>query len=172
MGGSGFPLHHVLSDNVDEFTCKICSEFCEQPVVTLCKNKHIFCLACLDEWFRNGAKCPTCQEQMAYGTDARYETLKEHSPVLSRVYEKVRVRCPMDDACDWIGSCSEITRHMTSTDAHKKKKTTRKTTTTTTTRRTKIPHQTITRTRSIRTPRSKTTRTRKSGRRRCQKYDT
>ena len=47
MGGSGFPLHHVLSDNVDEFTCKICSEFCEQPVVTLCKNKHIFCLACL-----------------------------------------------------------------------------------------------------------------------------
>ena len=124
MGGSGFPLDHVLSDNVDEFTCKICSEFCEQPVVTLCENKHIFCLACLDEWFRNGdnAKCPTCQEQMKYGTDARYETLKEHSPVLSRVYEKVRVRCPMDDACDWIGSCSEITRHMTSTDAHKKKR--------------------------------------------------
>ena len=83
MGGSGFPLHHVLSDNVDEFTCKICSEFCEQPVVTLCKNKHIFCLACLDEWFRNDAKCPTCQEHTAYGTDARYETLKEHSPVLS-----------------------------------------------------------------------------------------
>jgi len=138
MGGSGFPLDRVLSDNVDEFTCKICSEFCEQPVVTLCENKHIFCLACLDEWFRNEKKCPTCQEQMKYGTDARYETLKEHSPVLSRVYEKVRVRCPMDDACDWIGSCSEITKHMTSTDAHKKKTTTTsktsKTTTKTTTR--------------------------------------
>ena len=138
MGGSGFPLHHVLSDNVSEFTCKICSEFCEQPVVTLCENKHIFCLACLDEWFRNGdAKCPTCQEQMSYGTDARYESLKEHSPVLSRVYEKVCVRCPMDDACDWIGSCSEITRHMTSTDAHKKKTTSKTSKTTTTTKTTR-----------------------------------
>ena len=122
MVGGGFPLRNVLSDNVDEFTCKICSDFCESPVVTLCDNKHIFCKSCLDEWFQSSMTlaCPTCQQRVAYGTDARYENLKEHSPVLSRVYEKVRVRCPME-ACDWIGSCSEITSHLTSTDAHKKK---------------------------------------------------
>jgi len=122
MVGGGFPLQNVLSDNIDEFTCKICSDFSETPVVTLCDNKHIFCKSCLEGWFQSSMTlaCPTCQQRVAYGTDARYESLKEHSPVLSRVYEKVRVRCPME-ACDWIGSCSEITSHLTSTDAHKKK---------------------------------------------------
>ena len=50
-GSSGFPLSRVLSDNVDEFTCKICADFAESPVVTLCANKHVFCKACLEEWF-------------------------------------------------------------------------------------------------------------------------
>ena len=117
--GGGFPLSRVLSDNVDEFTCKICADFAESPVVTLCANKHVFCKACLEEWFLSSKAlaCPSCQEKAAYGTDARFESLKEHSPVLSRMYEKVRVRCPMD-GCGWIGSISEITLHLTSTDSH------------------------------------------------------
>ena len=103
-GSSGFPLSRVLSDNVDEFTCKICADFAESPVVTLCANKHVFCKACLEEWFlsSNALSCPSCQEKAPYGTDARFESLKEHSPVLSRVYEKVRVRCPME-GCDGSG---------------------------------------------------------------------
>ena len=118
-GSSGFPLSRVLSDNVDEFTCKICADFAESPVVTLCANKHVFCKACLEEWFLSSNKlaCPSCQEKAPYGTDARFESLKEHSPVLSRVYEKVRVRCPME-GCRWVGSISEITLHLTSADSH------------------------------------------------------
>ena len=118
-GSSGFPLSRVLSDNVDEFTCKICADFAESPVVTLCANKHVFCKACLEEWFlsSNALSCPSCQEKAPYGTDARFESLKEHSPVLSRVYEKVRVRCPME-GCRWVGSISEVTLHLTSADSH------------------------------------------------------
>ena len=49
-------MSRVLSDNVDEFTCKICADFAESPVVTLCANKHVFCKACLEEWFLSSNK--------------------------------------------------------------------------------------------------------------------
>ena len=48
----------------------------------VCKNKHIFCLACLDEWFRNDAKMSTfAKKKRRMEPTPDLKTLKEHSPV-------------------------------------------------------------------------------------------
>jgi tetratricopeptide (TPR) repeat protein len=122
----GFVAQKVISDNVSEFICKICSDLSEHPVVAQCKNEHVFCAFCLEQWFQHGGKqtCPTCNQSCAncQGVD-----LDKHSKIAARIYENIRVRCPLDDdnnnKCAWIGSVSEVAKHLTSVDAHHKTET-------------------------------------------------
>jgi E3 ubiquitin-protein ligase RNF5 len=55
------PACSSSNDSSDAFTCNICLEAAQEPVVTLCG--HLYCWPCLYKWLRGHAqspKCPVC----------------------------------------------------------------------------------------------------------------
>jgi len=96
-----------------EYTCAICQNLVDAPLLTACQ--HVFCTSCLQDWFENKPSCPTCSTEL----DPRHGAgqLKLASPFAYRVLGRLRVRCSMP-ACNWVGEYSEISAHLTSSDAH------------------------------------------------------
>ena len=96
-----------------EFTCSICFNLVDAPLLTQCQ--HVFCLACLQDWFETKPACPTCSSEL----DPRHGAgeLKLASPLAWRVLGRLRVRCSLP-GCTWVGEYSEVTQHMMCSDSH------------------------------------------------------
>ena len=46
----------------DELKCIICTQPFQSPVTITCK--HLFCLSCIDTWFKQNASCPICRHPL------------------------------------------------------------------------------------------------------------
>lgn len=46
--------------NEDKWTCPICFDKLQSPVVTQCG--HVFCYDCIDHWLLRSNKCPMCNK--------------------------------------------------------------------------------------------------------------
>jgi len=114
----GFSLDDVCDGQEGhsaEFTCAICFNLVDAPLLTRCQ--HVFCLSCLQDWMNAKPTCPTCSTEL----DPRHGAgeLKLASPLAYRVLGRLRVRCPLHkQGCQWVGDYSELTAHMTSSEAH------------------------------------------------------
>ena len=96
-----------------EFTCAVCFGLVEGPLLTRCQ--HVFCTACLQDWFETKPSCPTCTTEL----DPRHGAGELHlaSPLAARVLGKIRVQCSLP-GCPWKGEYSELTAHLTSPESH------------------------------------------------------
>ena len=115
----------VQVNHLAEYTCAICCSLVDAPLLTTCH--HVFCTACLQDWFdqtkkeaRTAAKCPTCSQAL----DPRHGAgeLRLASPLAWRVLGRLRMKCPLlgplGTPCGWRGEYSELTTHMTAADSH------------------------------------------------------
>ena len=130
----GFLLGNVLSDegHTSEFSCAICLQLCElHGSVVTTKCSHVFCKQCLQKWLARKATCPLCNTPLPYadaadgtapGAHGRGDVvgLRAANPLAWRILAKVRVRCPLHGStrCGWQGLYSEVTAHLTNSDAH------------------------------------------------------
>ena len=61
----GFSTDLILpgqEGHYSEFTCSICFNLVEGPLLTTCQ--HIFCTACLQDWFETKPSCPSCTQEL------------------------------------------------------------------------------------------------------------
>ena len=112
----GYSLDHVEAgqeNHAAEYTCAVCCALVEAPLLTTCH--HIFCTACLQDWFNTKPSCPTCSREL----DPRHGAgdLRLASPLAWRVLGRLRVHCPVS-GCGWLGEYSELTDHLTSSSTH------------------------------------------------------
>ena len=124
----GYACEYVDSGQVNhlaEFTCAICCNLVDAPLLTTCH--HVFCTACLQDWFdqskkeaRSAARCPTCSEALDPRNGAG--ELRLASPLAWRVLGRLRMKCPLlgplGAPCGWRGEYSELTAHMTAAGSH------------------------------------------------------
>jgi len=124
----GYSCEYVDSGQVNhlaEYTCAICCNLVDAPLLTTCH--HVFCTACLQDWFdqskkeaRSAAKCPTCSQALDPRNGAG--ELRLASPLAWRVLGRLRMKCPLlgplGTPCGWRGEYSELTTHMTSAGSH------------------------------------------------------
>lgn len=54
---------------------------------------HVFCEACLAEWFRRAQRCPMCNRDLSSG--ACVAPLRAANPLAHRILLRIRVRCPL-----------------------------------------------------------------------------
>ena len=96
-----------------EFTCAVCFQLVDAPLLTTCQ--HVFCMACLQDWFGTKPSCPTCSREL----DPRHGAgeLRLASPLAWRVLGRLRVRCSLP-GCQWTGEYSEVGSHLTSSESH------------------------------------------------------
>ena len=113
MGFSDTQIVDGQEQHAAEFTCTVCLNLVDAPLLTTCA--HVFCTACLQDWFDTKPSCPTCSVEL----DPRHGAgrLQIASPLAWRVLGRLRMRCTVT-GCGWVGEYSELTAHMTSDSAH------------------------------------------------------
>eukprot|EP00041_Stephanoeca_diplocostata_P003292 m.33255 g.33255 ORF g.33255 m.33255 type:complete len:557 (-) comp14219_c0_seq2:1183-2853(-) len=125
----GFPPELLLSseEHSCEFICAICVQLVDYESASMLKCSHVFCSACLDEWFNGPSasrSCPMCnahvlQASLIPNSDPFAAPLRQCNPLAHRVLSRIRVRCPLyKQDCSWEGDYSEVHGHLTSTTAH------------------------------------------------------
>mmetsp|Transcript_24227 Transcript_24227/g.72321 ORF Transcript_24227/g.72321 Transcript_24227/m.72321 type:complete len:626 (+) Transcript_24227:66-1943(+) len=126
----GFDTCLVLSpkEHTSEFICPICVNLIDYESATILACSHVFCKACVSEWFdgpTNARACPVCKASVfgdgstAAASRAFGEPLRTANPLAFRVLGHVRVRCPLwEQGCKWEGDFSEVNGHLTSSSAH------------------------------------------------------
>lgn len=125
----GFPPELLLSpeEHSSEFLCAICVQLVDYESASILKCSHVFCGACLDEWFNGPSasrSCPMCkanvvQASVGLSGEPLAAPLRQSNPLAHRILSRVRVRCPLyEQDCSWQGDYSEVHGHLTSTTAH------------------------------------------------------
>ena len=112
----GFSTDLILpgqEGHYSEFTCSICFNLVEGPLLTTCQ--HIFCTACLQDWFETKPSCPSCTQELDPRNGAG--ELRLASPLAHRVLGRIRVKCSLP-GCPWVGEYSDVTAHLTSSESH------------------------------------------------------
>ena len=68
---------------MDNFCCKICSKFLDDPVQCQ-NNEHYFCRKCLTKHLENSETCPLCMDQLTL------ETLRPPSRIVLEIVSQVK----------------------------------------------------------------------------------
>eukprot|EP00741_Cyanophora_paradoxa_P022382 tig00021462_g21608.t1 len=88
--------------------CQICLDILNDPVDANCEEQHVFCRACLDEWFDarpDGAACPTCNEALQRDRVRPAKSIR-------RLVLNLKASCPNRDAgCKWVEALSGRADH-------------------------------------------------------------
>eukprot|EP00629_Pelagomonadales_sp_RCC1024_P013218 CAMPEP_0119264908 /NCGR_PEP_ID=MMETSP1329-20130426/3860_1 /TAXON_ID=114041 /ORGANISM="Genus nov. species nov., Strain RCC1024" /LENGTH=194 /DNA_ID=CAMNT_0007264701 /DNA_START=242 /DNA_END=823 /DNA_ORIENTATION=+ len=117
----GISPENILSEpgHWSDFTCAVCQEVAEQPVILECT--HVFCEFCLGEYVarcldaRQPSSCPTCRAAPC----ERAEALVKANPLAGRIYNRVQCRCPLaKQGCAWTGDVANLQDHLTNSEEH------------------------------------------------------
>eukprot|EP00037_Helgoeca_nana_P003067 m.37854 g.37854 ORF g.37854 m.37854 type:complete len:625 (-) comp13232_c0_seq2:147-2021(-) len=128
----GFDTALVLSgtEHVSEFICPICVQLIDYESATILQCSHVFCGACVSEWFdgpSNSRLCPVCKANVfgeqhssaAISGRSLGAPLRTANPLAFRIMNQIRVKCPLNEqGCRWEGDYSEVNSHLTSSSAH------------------------------------------------------
>ena len=95
---------YILKEKLDEVECIICLSLADNAHQTSCCGSTI-CLGCANTWKKQNNSCPQCRK-------ALLEIVVD--PRTQRRITGATVYCPNYHlVCDWVGSFSRITEHLT-----------------------------------------------------------
>eukprot|EP01084_Bolivina_argentea_P103718 185746_1 len=114
---SGYQIELFLnSKDAERYLCAICQCVFQQPYNIGCDSEHVFCKACLDNYFipTNSIKsCPTCRAQGLSKTGTK------PSKFVERLVNSLSVKCIFEieenkhqHECLWNGELSDLNSHI------------------------------------------------------------
>ena len=93
-------------EELDEFTCSICHDIFEEPVVTQCCRQS-YCTVCIHQWLEDNNTCPN---------DRKSLTVDQLSPAprfMTNLLNKLNIKCVnYGNGCQSIVRFEEMANHM------------------------------------------------------------
>ena len=107
-----FPIKNIYlpelfldQEYLDKFTCGICENVCENPVIQKCGCEQLYCRKCLLFYYDNNNKeCPECKQLSK-------EPIKVTSAEVSIGTKKMKC-INYNAGCTWRGKCKEYKDHI------------------------------------------------------------
>ena len=100
---SEFNYSEIKAKHIQTQTTSIrCQCVCREPTDISCKNEHMFCKECLNQYFGNNVarkSCPNCQESGLSKRNIR------PSGFARRVINALKVKCELE--CGWKGTLGD-----------------------------------------------------------------
>eukprot|EP01084_Bolivina_argentea_P018718 34828_1 len=108
----------INSTEANRYLCLICQCVYKQPYTIGCDNEHIFCKACLDDYFMpiNSIKsCPSCRQGLLVKNNIK------PCRIIERLVNSLKVKCPLQlqqnsnsnsNYCVWNGELSDLDKHI------------------------------------------------------------
>ena len=91
--------------DLDEFTCGICQDVLNKPVVTQCCRQS-YCRNCIEEWLSDNDTCPNDRQELSV------DELIEVPRLVVNVINNMQIRCEMSEkGCSAVISIGQLEQH-------------------------------------------------------------
>ena len=107
MANYGGHEYYFVEEEIEKYTCNICTNVLKEPHLTDCCGQH-FCESCLTSWFLRveNKSCPHCRTK-------GFTHIVNKS--LKREINALKILCPhTNEGCEWIGDMETLTSHFES----------------------------------------------------------
>ena len=110
---SGFEKSRIVGlseQDLDEFTCGICQEIFNNPVVTQC-CRQTYCKSCIDQWLATHNTCPNDRKDLANSG------LMPAPRFAVNIINNMKIKCEYEEnGCEVITTIGQLNRHLEECD--------------------------------------------------------
>ena len=95
----------IEKDDIDLIICGLCSQICDEPVITGCGCQNIFCKKCLEYHYNNhGHTCPKCKKKTGMPTYVK---------IIDNIIKNKRMKCVnCCRQCNWERKLKDYLNHI------------------------------------------------------------